>query len=126
MFPDFHAIGALVMAQSEGQKPQATGFLLPLMICLGIFYFLVFLPGAKERKKRRAMLDSLKRGDEIVTSSGVIGTISDMSETIVTLEVARNVKIRVLKSAVAKKTAELQSKAEQGIEGATASKASKS
>ena len=54
------------------------------------------------------MLDALKRGDEIVTSSGILGTVSDIQEKVMTIEVAKNVKIRVLKSAVSKRVGDIE------------------
>lgn len=81
-----------------------------ILIIFGVMYFMVLRPQSKERKQHQAMLDALKRGDEIVTSSGMLGKVTDMSEAgetaTVTIEIARNVKIRVLRSAIAKKYVE--------------------
>ena len=84
----------------------------PLMIMIGIFYFLVMRPAAKERKKHQQMLDALKRGDEVVTASGILGRVTDIGEPFVTIEVARNVKIRVLRAQIAKKYVEAKEGAE--------------
>jgi preprotein translocase subunit YajC len=78
----------------------------PILIMFGIFYFVVIVPARKERKQHQAMLDALKRGDEVVTSSGIVGTITDMADKFLTLEISRNVKVRILRSAIANKFVE--------------------
>ncbi|MFO0728399.1 MAG: preprotein translocase subunit YajC [Myxococcota bacterium] len=74
-----------------------------LLLMVPIFYFIVIAPVRKEKKQQESMLEALKRGDEVITTSGLVGTIADFEDAIVVLEVAKNVKIRMLKSAVAKK-----------------------
>lgn len=78
---------------------------IPILLMLPIFYFLVIGPARRERKNHQTMIDALMRGDEIVTSSGLIGTIADMDGPLVILEVAKGTKIRILKSAIASKYA---------------------
>lgn len=85
---------------------------LPLVM-IAILYVIWIRPATKERKSQQAMLEALKRGDEIVTTSGILGTIADISEGFLTIEVAKNVKIRVLKSAVAKRLEEPKPKTEE-------------
>ncbi len=77
----------------------------PLLLMLPIFYFLVIGPARRERKNHQTMIESLMRGDEIVTNSGFIGTITDMDGPLVILEIAKGTKIRILKSAIASKYA---------------------
>ncbi|MEQ8279646.1 MAG: preprotein translocase subunit YajC [Deltaproteobacteria bacterium] len=96
---------------------------LPIVMML-ILYFVWIRPAGKERRQQQAMLDALKRGDEIVTSSGILGTISDISDKVMTIEVAKNVKIRVLKSAVSKRVADLSSDDEKKSESSTSTKKS--
>ena len=78
----------------------------PFIIVIGVLYFMVLRPAGKDRKDHQAMLDALKRGDEVVTSSGMLGKVTDIAENFVTVEVARNVKIRMRRSAIAKKHVE--------------------
>jgi preprotein translocase subunit YajC len=80
--------------------------LTPILIMFAIVYFVVVVPSRKERKQHQAMLEALKRGDEVVTSSGIVGTITDMADKFLTLEISRNVKIRILRSAIANKFVE--------------------
>ena len=83
-----------------------------LLIVVGVMYFMVIRPASKERKEHEAMLEALKRGDEVVTQSGILGKVTDIADTFVTVEVARNVKIRVLRSAIAKKYVEKKTEPE--------------
>lgn len=80
----------------------------PIFLMMGIFYFVVIGPARKERKLHQAMLDALKRGDEVITNGGIIGTVVDMDAKILTLEVSRGVRIKVLRSAISKKNVETQ------------------
>jgi preprotein translocase subunit YajC len=98
----FWPVAPLVVAQEGGAPPGGffgNPFVLPI-IMLAILYFVWLRPAQKDRKKHQDMLDSLKRGDEILMSNGMFGTISDMSDKVMTIEVARNVKVRVLRSTI--------------------------
>lgn len=108
MLPPIQQVTSLLAAQASG---SSGGFgmgelALPIVMML-ILYFVWIRPAGKERRQQQAMLDGLKRGDEIVTSSGILGTISDISDKVMTIEVAKNVKIRVLKTAVSKRVGDL-------------------
>jgi|JI10StandDraft_1071094.scaffolds.fasta_scaffold1018375_2 preprotein translocase subunit YajC len=103
--------GLLLVAQ-DAAPPAASGCggdvftqLGPLFLMLPIFYFLVIGPARRERKNHQTMLEALKRGDEIVTSSGIVGTISDFEDALVIVEISKGVKLRILKSAIANKYA---------------------
>src|SRR5688572_8874935 len=107
---------ALLLA-SQTQQPEgggATGCpagggsqMLMMVIMMAILYFVWIRPAGNERKKHAQMLEQLKRGDEVITNSGMFGTIADMDDKTITLEVARNVKIKLLRSAISRPTAEL-------------------
>ena len=111
MYANISQMAALLTSQSEPGSDAGGGLQMfgPLILMLFVFYFLWFRPAAKERKAHQKMLEALKRGDEIVTNSGIIGTIADTTDRTMTLEVARNVKIQMLKSAITKRTADLSS-----------------
>ena len=68
---------------AEG-APQAKGgiigLLLPFILIFGIFYFLVIRPQQKQRSKHANFLNEVKKGDEVLTSSGIIGTVSNISD----------------------------------------------
>ena len=77
-------------AQTAGVDP--TGGLmsfLPLIIIFAIFYFMMIRPQMKRQKELRAMLDSLKKGDEVTTGGGMVCKILSLDENFVTLEVSR-------------------------------------
>lgn len=76
------------------------------VILAAILYFVVIAPGRKERKQHEAMLGSLMRGDEVLTTGGILGTVTDISDKIITVEIAKNTKIRVLRTAIARKVVE--------------------
>ena len=62
---------------------------LPLVIIFAIFYFMMIRPQMKRQKELRAMLDALKKGDEVTTAGGVVGKILSLDDNFVTLEVSR-------------------------------------
>ncbi len=74
---------------------------LPMILVFAVFYLIVMLPARKQQKKKDAMLAALKKGDRVVTSGGIYGTVAGVEDQAVMLKVAENVKIRVAKSAIA-------------------------
>ena len=73
----------------------------PLIFIGVIFYFLLIRPQQKQRKQQQKLIESIKTGDKVVTSSGIHGMISNVKERTVLLKVADNVKIEIDKAAVA-------------------------
>jgi len=71
-----------------------------------VFYFFLIRPQAKKQKEQAKFVGGMEKGDEVVTSSGIIGRINKLEDDIVTLEVANKVFIRVLRSAVSKEMTE--------------------
>ncbi|MCR5224990.1 MAG: preprotein translocase subunit YajC [Alphaproteobacteria bacterium] len=77
------------------------GSLAPIALMILVFYFLIMRPQQKREAKRRELINSVKRGDKVVTASGIIGVVHKIvSETEVSLEVSEGVRIRVLKNAI--------------------------
>jgi preprotein translocase subunit YajC len=74
---------------------------LMMMVVFGIFYFLVILPQRKQQKAREAVLASIKKGDKVVTSSGMFGTVVGLKEDTVILKIDDQVKVRMQRAAVA-------------------------
>ena len=87
------------VAWAQGAVSGSTGStilsFLPFILIFVIFYFLLILPQQKRQKKLKAMLEALKKGDKIVTSSGIWGTITNLGKETVTVQVADNTKIKV-------------------------------
>jgi preprotein translocase subunit YajC len=75
---------------------------LPLVLIFVVFYFLLIRPQQKKQKDQRAMLDALRRGDRVVTGGGIIGTVNRVtSPEEVEIDIAANVRVRVLRSTIA-------------------------
>jgi preprotein translocase subunit YajC len=90
---------AIALLQSAG----ATALImqaLPIVAIGAIFYFLVIAPANKQRRQTQAMLEALKKGDRVVTSGGLHGTIQGVEKDVVYLKIAENVKVKVSRSAV--------------------------
>ncbi|MCB9481496.1 MAG: preprotein translocase subunit YajC [Desulfobacteraceae bacterium] len=86
------------MADGGGASAQGgLGAFVPLIIMFVIFYFLLIRPQQKKAKQHREMIDNLKKGDRVITSGGLYGTISSLDDTSVTLEVADQVKIKLVR-----------------------------
>lgn len=85
-------------AQAEGvaQDPSAGLLsLIPFVLIFIVFYFLLILPQQRRQKKQRELLESIKKGDKVITSAGIWGTITNLDKETVTLQVADNTKIRL-------------------------------
>ena len=76
------------------------GLLMPFLIVGVLFYFMIIRPQQKQQKERKAMLDSLKKGDRIVTVVGIYGELVALKEDYVTLKVADKVEIKVARSGI--------------------------
>lgn len=88
----------VLLAQVAGGNPLS-----PFLLIAGMFaimYFLMIRPQQKQLKQHRSLLSSLKKGDTVVTQGGIIGKVFLVADREVQIEVARDVKLRVLKTAV--------------------------
>ena len=77
-----------------GGAGQMLNFL-PLVLVFAVFYFLLIRPQQKKAKEHQQMLGRLKRNDEVMTSGGIYGRVMALTDEVVTLEVAPNVRLRV-------------------------------
>lgn len=73
----------------------------PLVFLIVIFYLLLIRPQQKQMKERRNMMEALKNGDKVLTTGGIIGVINAIRGDELEMEIAKNVKVTVVKSAVA-------------------------
>jgi preprotein translocase subunit YajC len=83
-----------------GGAPSTSGQVAPLLmmvVFIAIFYFLLIRPQQKKAKDHQAMISKLSVGDEVVTSGGILGRVTDVGDTFVTLEIADSVRIKVQK-----------------------------
>lgn len=88
-------------AQTAQQPPNALFQFAPLVFLLVLFYFMLIRPQMKRGKEHKDMLGKLAKGDEIVTSGGLAGTVRDIGENYLTVEIADNVSVKLQKSAIA-------------------------
>lgn len=79
------------------------GMFVPMAVVFAIFYFLILRPQKKRDQQHQALVTALQKGDEVVTQSGVFGKIAGITDKVITLEIAQNVKIKVLKTTVLQK-----------------------
>jgi preprotein translocase subunit YajC len=88
-------------AQAAGGAPGGgLSQILILVVFVAIFYFMLIRPQQKRMKDQQAMLSKLTAGDEVVTSGGILGRITEVGEPFVTLEVAEGVRLRVQRSQI--------------------------
>jgi preprotein translocase subunit YajC len=98
MFGIAYALGT--GGNSGGGQQAGLMQFLPLILIFVIFYFLLILPQQRKIKKHRDFLKELEKGKTVVTSSGIHGKITGITDSIVTLEIATNVKIKVSRDQV--------------------------
>ncbi len=89
-------------AQAAGGAGGAFASFIPLILIFAIMYFLLIRPQQKKLKEHQAMVESLRRGDQIVTQGGVVGKVTKVLEdNKVEVEIAQGVKVQVIKTTVA-------------------------
>ena len=74
---------------------------IPLVFMFAIFYFLLIRPQQKKAKEHKALLEAMKKGDNVITAGGVHGKVTAVENEMVTLEIANNVNIKITKSYIA-------------------------
>jgi preprotein translocase subunit YajC len=94
-------------AADKGAAPEPTGLLQnPMFLVLGLmilFFFVVILPAQrKQRSEAESLMTNMKKNDEVVTASGIIGIVQNIKDEEVVLKIDDNARIRVLKSSIAR------------------------
>ncbi len=87
----------------DGEGASGGGFgsmWVPMLLIFAVFYFVLIAPEKKNRKKREEMLGALKKGDKVMTTGGLIGSVAAVAEDVVTLQVADGVRLRYSRNAV--------------------------
>lgn len=100
-------------AQAAGGESLFGGMLIPLVLCMAVFYFFMIAPENKQKKKRKAMLENLQKGAKVVMTSGLHGTVAQVQDQIVTLQVADGVRLRFALGHVQEVLEEKDEKAEK-------------
>jgi preprotein translocase subunit YajC len=88
-------------AAAAGGEQTLLTTIVPLAAIFAVFYFLLIRPQTKKAKEHSQMLSELKRNDEIVTTGGIIGRITELGDKVVTIELAPNVRVRMERSQIA-------------------------
>ena len=93
-------ISAPLAFGAPGQQVSPLVQLIPIALILAIFYFIILVPMRKRQKKLQEFLDALKVGDKIVTSGGLFGSIAKISDQVVQLQIAPNVRVDISRAAI--------------------------
>ena len=88
-------------AGAGGGQGGGMGAFLPLILMFAIFYFLLIRPQQKKAKQHRALLSALKKGDRVVSSGGLHGVITGLTDDMVTMEIAPKVRVKVSRASIA-------------------------
>ncbi len=96
------ATNAYAMAGGAGQQSGGSGMegIIMLVVMFAIFYFLLIRPQQKRAKQHKELVNSLKAGDQVVTAGGIHGKVVAVQDTLVTLEIASNVRIKISRSSI--------------------------
>jgi preprotein translocase subunit YajC len=93
-------MNAIALLQTSGGATAALVQFAPIVAIGLVFYFLVIAPANKQRKKTQEMISSLKKGDNVITTGGIYGTVQGVEPDAVYLKIADNVKVKVTRSAI--------------------------
>ena len=86
---------------AAGGSTESTLFsILPLVLMFVVLYFIMIRPQMKRQKEHKAMIEAVAKGDEVVTAGGLLGKVSKLGESYVSLEVAGNVEVQVQRTAI--------------------------
>ena len=88
-------------AQSSSQQPSMLASFVPLILIFLIFYFLLIRPQQKKQKEHKLLLESIKRGDEVLTSGGIIGKVIKADSDKLTVEIAKGINVIVIRATIA-------------------------
>jgi preprotein translocase subunit YajC len=98
-------MASVAFAQTTGGSGSGSGTLLslvPFVLIFVIFYFMLILPQQKKQKHQKAMMEALKKGDKVITASGIWGTVTNLGKDTVTLQIADNTKIKMQREFIAR------------------------
>jgi len=97
-------LSSLAFAQAAPGAGAPEGSMLATLIPFGlifvVFYFLLILPQQRKAKTHKQMLENLKKGDRVVTVGGVIGSVTSINQDVVTLQIADNVRVKVIRDGI--------------------------
>lgn len=91
---------AYAAAPASGGGAGGFASFLPLILIFVVFYFLLIRPQQKQAKQHQQFLNDLKKGDKVITRGGIHGSITGLTDTIVTLEIAKDILVKVSRDAI--------------------------
>lgn len=96
-------LGLLAQQSSPGTGTPGgmLGMFAPMALVFAVFYFLLIRPQQKQQKKLQAMVSSMRKGDAVVTRSGIHGLVAQLMDNVVLMEIANNVQIKINKDQIA-------------------------
>ena len=92
---------AYAQAAAGGSTQDTLLGMLPLVLLFVVLYFVMIRPQMKKQKEHKSMVDALAKGDEVVTAGGMLGKVSKIGETYISVELASGVEVQMQRSAVA-------------------------
>ena len=84
-----------------GSQQNPMSFFIFMAVLFAVFYFILIRPQQKRQKEQRQLLQNLKKGDKVITTGGLQGTIVNLTDTVVTVEIADKVKVKVGRNYIA-------------------------
>jgi preprotein translocase subunit YajC len=99
-------LAANLLAQERQQQSGGIAAFLPLVVLVGVFWFLIMRPQQRRAKEQRTMTSNIKQGDRIVAAGGIVGTVRRVDDDTISLQVADNVVIKVDRGSVSKRLTE--------------------
>ena len=91
---------AYAQTAAAGGAESSLMSLLPLVLMFVVLYFIMIRPQMKRQKEHKAMIEAIAKGDEVVTAGGMLGRVSKLGETYVSIEIAGNVEVQVQRTAI--------------------------
>jgi preprotein translocase subunit YajC len=95
------SIAFLLAAPQGGEGGNPLMMFVPIILVFVVFYLLLIRPQQKKQAEHKKMIEAVAKGDKVVTNGGIYGVVSDAKEHVIVLKIAENVKIEVVKSAIA-------------------------
>ena len=98
----------ILMSKPEGSEANPLMSMLPLLLIVVVFYFFMIRPQMNRQKEVRKFRESLAKGDKVVTTGGIYGKIVEVKETVIILEIAKDINITVDKNGIIKDMSDVQ------------------
>jgi len=90
----------LILQQQQGGFEQLLSTIVPFLLIIVVFYFLILRPQQKRQKERQRLLESVKKGDKIITTGGIHGSVEGVEDKSVLIKIDDNVKVKLEKSGI--------------------------